>query len=118
MKLLVTKSTKNKVVTLELETIAFTKQETDMLEQLGEPVIAFEKMYGNNSIRFAKKIRSNFRVKVKFDANLDSNTDTTADHIEAFLDDIKEAIESAMEKLSDEYNRELIPTTQVFEIKY
>ena len=32
--------------------------------------------------------------------------------------DIKEAIESAMEKLSDEYNRELIPTTQVFEIKY
>ena len=100
MKLQVTKSTKNKVVTLELETIAFTK------------------MYGNNSIRFAKKIRSNFRVKVKFDANLDSNTDTTADHIEAFLDDIKEAIESAMEKLSDEYNRELIPTTQVFEIKY
>lgn len=118
MKLQVTKTTKNKIVTLELETIAFTQIELNMLEQLGEPVITFDKMYGNNSVKFSKKIRSNFRLKVKFDANLDSNTDITSDHIENFLDDIKEAIESAMEKLSDEYNRELVPSKEILDIKY
>lgn len=118
MKLKVRRSTKNKVVTLELETIDFTEKENDMLNQLGEPIIEIDKSYGNNSIKFAKKIRTGFKVKIKFDANLESDTDITANYIENFLELIQEELAKKMEVLADEYNEELIPKEQTFEIEY
>lgn len=118
MKLKVSRSTKNRIVTIALETTGFTDLENKMLDQLGEPVIAFNKPYGSNAINFSKKIRSNFRVKVKFDANLESDTDKTAEYIEQFLDELKEMMSDAMSKLEDEYNIELIPKSELIDIKY
>ena len=118
MKLSITKSTKNKVVTVTLETVEFCQKEHLMLDQIGEPIIEMDKMYGNNTVKFAKKIRSNFKVKVKFDGNLDEDTDVTADYISEFLEDIQEKLAEAMGKVSDEYNDFLTPTKQVIAIKY
>lgn len=118
MKLKVNRSTRNKVVTLELSTSCFTELENEMLDQLGEPIIEFDKVYGNNTVKFSKKIRSNFRVKVKFDANLESDTDITADYIEAFLDELKDKLSEAMFKVSDEYNPSLVPKEEDICIKY
>lgn len=118
MKLKVVRSTKNKIVTLELSTTCFTDLENQMLDQLGEPIIEFDKSYGNNNVKFSKKIRSNFRVKVKFDANLDSDTDITADYIDAFLSELEDKLSEAMFKISDEYNTSLIPKEEYICIKY
>lgn len=118
MKLKVSRTTKNKVVTLELSTSCFTDLENEMLDQLGEPIIAFDKVYGNNVIKFSKKIRSNFRAKVKFDANLEADTDITADYIEQFLDELQEKLSDAMSKVSDEYNTSLVPKEEYICIKY
>ena len=60
MRLKVTRTTKNKVITLELSTMCFTELENEMLEQLGEPIISIDRSYGQNPIKFAKKIKSNF----------------------------------------------------------
>lgn len=118
MKLKVSRSTKNKVVTLELSTSCFTDIENAMLDQLGEPVITFDKVYGNNAVKFSKKIRSNFRVRVKFDANLESDTDVTADYIDEFLDELQDKLSDAMSKVSDEYNTSLVPKEEFICIKY
>lgn len=118
MKLKVSRSTRNKVVTLELSTSCFTELENEMLDQLGEPIIEFNKSYGNNPVKFSKKIRSNFRAKVRFDANLDSDTDITADYIDEFLDELQDKLSDAMSKVSDEYNTSLIPKEEYICIKY
>ena len=118
MKLRVVRSTKNKIITLELSTFCFTELENEMLDQLGEPVISMDKSYGNNIVKFAKKIRSNFKVKVKFDANLESSTDRTAELVEQFLEEIQEKLEVAMSSISDEYNEELIPKEEIIQINY
>ena len=118
MKLRITRSTKNKVVTLEIATVEFTTKEHQMLDQIGEPVIDFNKLYGNNVIKFSKKIRSNFKVRVKFDANLESDTDTTADYIEAFIEDLKDMLSEAMEQVADQYSDFLIPAKQLINIEY
>lgn len=118
MKLRVRRATKNKVVTLELETMDFTERENSMLDQLGEPVIDIDQSYGNNPVKFSKKIRTGFKVKVKFDANLENNTEKTAEYIEQFLEFIQEKLANVMSNLSDEYNDELVPKDQTFEIVY
>lgn len=118
MRLKVTRTTKNKVITLELSTMCFTDLENEMLEQLGEPVIEIDRNYGNNPIKFSKKIKSNFKVKVKFDSNLDATTDITANLVEEFLEDIQTKLEDAMAKLVDDYNEDLVPQEQIIDIKY
>lgn len=118
MKLRVRRATKNKVVTLELETIDFTEKENSMLDQLGEPIIDVDQTYGNNAVKFSKKIRTGFKVKIRFDANLENNTEMTAQYIEQFIEYIQEELAVAMSKLSDEYNDELVPKDQTFEINY
>ena len=67
MRLKVTRTTKNKVITLELATMCFTELENEMLEQLGEPIISIDKNYGQNPVKFAKKIKSNSFIFVKED---------------------------------------------------
>lgn len=104
MNLHVTKATKNRVVTILLETTDFSEVENNMLDQLGEPIIAFEKTYGNNIVKFEKKMRTNFNVRVKFDATLETSTDQTAEYIDKFLEDIQELLTNKMEDLIDQYN--------------
>lgn len=118
MRLKVARTTRNKMVTLELSTTCFTELENEMLDQLGEPIIEFNKSYGNNPIKFSKKIRSNFRVKAKFDANLENDTDITADYIEEFLDELQDRLSDAMAKVSDEYNTSLMTKEEYLDIKY
>lgn len=118
MRLKVTRTTKNKVITLELNTQCFTALENEMLEQLGEPIIEIDKNYGSNPVRFSKKIKSNFKVKVKFDSNLDANTDITADLVEEFLEDLQTKLEDAMSKLADDYNEDLVSQEQLIDIIY
>lgn len=118
MKLKLTKTTRNKVVTLELETQCFTQTENEMLDQLGEPKIEFDKSYGNHIVKFSKKIRSNFKVRVKFDGNLDSTTDITAGYVESFLEELQTKLADEMSNLLNEYNVELAPAEKVIEIKY
>lgn len=118
MKLRVKRSTKNKKTTLFLETIEFSERENNMLNELGEPVINVDKTYGNNSIKFEKKIRNGFKVRLKFDANLENDADQTAAYIEEFLEFIQEELSDRMSLLSDDYNEEFIPKDQSFEITY
>lgn len=118
MRLKVTRTTKNKVITLELNTMCFTELENEMLEQLGEPVISIDKNYGQNPVKFSKKIKSNFKVKVKFDSNLDPTTDITANFVEEFLEDLQTKLEEAMSKLVDDYNEDLVPKETIIDIKY
>ena len=118
MKLKVVRNTRNKIVTLEIYTTCFTDLENEMLDQLGEPIIEFDKVYGNNNIKFSKKIRSNFRVKVKFDANLEADTEITAGYIESFLDELQDKLSEEMTKKSDEYNTSLIPKEEYICIRY
>lgn len=118
MKLRIKKSTKNKVVTIELETFFFTDQETRMIQQLGEPIIEIDKTYGSNPVKFSKRVMTGFKAKAKFDASLESDTDVTAGYIEQFLEDVQTQIEAKMYKLSDEYNDELVPSETTVDINY
>ena len=118
MKLRIKKFTKNKMVTIELETFFFSDQEKRMLEQLGEPIIEMDKTYGSNPVKFKKKIMTGFKAKARFDASLESDTDVTAGYIEQFLEDVQNQMEMKMEKLADEYNTELIPSETCVDIKY
>ena len=118
MKLAITKSTKNRVISLELETVEFSATENDMLDQMGEPEIVFEQDYGNTSVKFNKKIRSNFKVRVKFDVNLESDPMKTAEYIDEFQDDIVNALQDALTKVKDSYLTDFKPIKKTIEIKY
>lgn len=118
MKLKVIKSTKNKIITVELETIDFSESEMQMLDQLGEPIIDMEKNYGGNTVKFSKRIRTGFKVKVRFDATLEQDTYITTGYIEKFLEAVQDQIELKMGQLLDQYNIELIPSETILDIKY
>lgn len=112
------KETKNKIVTITLTTEQFTDKENQMLDQLGEPIISINKSYGANGINFSKKIRTGFKVKVRFDINLDKDTDKTAEYIESFLTDVKDQLSQKMYELEDSYNEELKPSCKTDKIDY
>lgn len=118
MKLSVRRFTKNKMVTIELSTTDFSEKENSMLDQLGEPVIEIDKNYGQNPIKFSKKIRTGFKVKVRFDANLEENTDVTATYIESFIEFLQDEMSLAMSQLEFDYTEELIPQEVMIEIEY
>lgn len=118
MKLNVKKTTRNKVVTIELYTFDFTEKENAMLDQLDEPVIEFEKTYGANVIKFTKRIRTGFKVRVKFDATLNNDIIDTADYVTDFLNEVREMLEDSMANLKMEFNDELKSSEDVYEIKY
>lgn len=118
MKLKVVRTIKNKIIRLDINTQCFTETESEMLEQLGEPIINFEKSYGNNVIKFSKKIKSNFKVTVKFDASLEDDMDKTAEYVMDFVDDLEEMLSEAMAELNDEYILDVIPKEDIREIKY
>jgi hypothetical protein len=106
------------MVTLELETIGFTLDENTMLDQLGEPRIEMDKCYGSNSIKFCKKIRSGFKVRVRFDASLESDVSITAGYIDQFLDEVQTQLEDKMFNLSNEFSEDLVTSEETKFIKY
>lgn len=86
---------KNEVITLELETASFTRKENVALDKIGDPVIQFEKMYmGKHPVSINKKLRSSFKVRIKFDGKEDLASATASAN--EFLEDIKAVLESAM----------------------
>lgn len=118
MDLKVKKVTKNKVVAIELSTFNFTQLENKMLDELGEPFIEFNKSYGSNAINFKKRIRTGFKVKVKFDASLETDTDKTAEYISDFLEELKDKLSDAMFEVEGQYNDDLKTCEEVTHIKY
>lgn len=104
MRLKYEKTIKNNVITLVLETADFDKKENQALDMFGEPEIVFEKQYpGNHNVAFAKKLRSNFRVKVKFDGSED--IESAAEAANTFLEELEELLQTeiseTIDKLSD-----------------
>lgn len=104
MRLKYEKTVKNNIITLTLETFDFDKKENTALDQFGEPEISFEKQYlGKYNVAFTKKLRSNFRVKVKFNGTDD--IETAAEAANLFLEELEELLQETIseyvDKLSD-----------------
>lgn len=96
MQLKITTEVKRSIIVVELETINFCKHENDLLDQFGEPEFIFEKTYipGNYVVSIHKKIRSNFKIRVKFDGSKDDQAmidATTA--VNQFIEEVQEAID-------------------------
>lgn len=100
MKLKYNKYIIRKVIVIELETTNFSSTEDKLFEEYGEPVINFEKVYySNHPIQIAnKKIKSGFKLKIKFDGTQDMVT--AADAANEFFQEIKELLEIEMSDLS------------------
>mgnify|MGYP000374151216 CR=1 FL=1 len=100
MQLKYKKSIQKKVIVVELETINFTPQENKLLDELGEPVISFEKVYPPNfAVQFEKKIRTGFKVKVKFDGT--ENLQAAAEAANLFFEEIQDRLAEEMYILAD-----------------
>lgn len=95
---------RNKVVNMIIETGEFTEDENDILNQVGEPIIIMDKMYGANPIKFEKKVRSGFRISVKFDGNLSESMDDVMDLIQQFKLDLAGSIEEEMNQAALSYS--------------
>lgn len=100
MQLRINTSIRKSVIVVELETINFCGIENKMLDQFGEPVFHLEKMYQQDyPVSIHKKIRSNFKVKVRFDGTNDIDKATLAAN--EFIDEVKEQVPVLMEEFMD-----------------
>lgn len=103
MKLRVLKNISKRIITLEIETTGFTHEENKMLDILGEPVIKFEKVYGDNlAVSIERRIRTGFKTKIKFDGTDDIVAADAAS--DKFLEDLPEQIAKTMDKLKMIYD--------------
>lgn len=111
---------RNRIITIELETVNFTQKENMALERFGEPVIKFEKVYeGNFPVKFEKKAKTGFKLRVKFDGTEDLRGATNAAN--QFLEDIKEVLENEMAALMDKFadhESEFTPSKGYIDISY
>jgi hypothetical protein len=103
-------------IVVEIETDAFTSRETMALDMLGEPLLEFQKTYnGDFTVSISKKIRTEFKVKVRFDGTKDFEAANNA--AMEFLEDIQEALHKSMDDLMDRYlDQEFPPKTGSFKI--
>lgn len=100
MQLKYNKQIKNKVITIELETADFTREEETAMERFGEPVVKFEKVYpGGFPINIEKKLKTGFKVRVKFDGTEDLLKATEAAN--TFFEDIQEHLREELTLLMD-----------------
>jgi hypothetical protein len=100
MQLKYNKIIKKNVITIELETANFTPQEAKMLDEFGEPLITFSKIYYTKyTVQFEKKIRTGFKVKIKFDGTTDIQGAANAANV--FFEEIQEVLGNAMADLAD-----------------
>lgn len=88
------KDIKKRVVFIEIETTGFTSKENKALDLFGEPDIVLEKNYGGFPVSINKRIRSGFKVKVKFDGTKD--IEAAIDAANNFYEEIQEKLETAM----------------------
>ena len=95
MQLKITTDIRKSIISVELETINFCKEENLLLDQFGEPEFIFEKVYpGDYSVSIHKKIRSNFKVRLKFDGSKDAETMKKAtEAVNSFIEEIQEKID-------------------------
>lgn len=100
MQLKINTSIKKSIITVELETINFCGVENKMLDQFGEPIFHLEKMYQEDfAVSIKKKIRSNFKVKVRFDGTKDIDKASIAAN--EFIEEVKELVPVLMEDFMD-----------------
>jgi hypothetical protein len=100
MQLKYDKQIKNKVISIYLETINFSVDEIAAIDNLGDPIVNFNKNYdGGFVIVIAKKLRSGFKFTQKFDGTADLAKAILA--AETFYDDIKEKLVLVMSELID-----------------
>jgi hypothetical protein len=100
MQLKYDKQIKNQIITIELETTNFTIRENAALERFGEPVVSFEKVYdGDFPVSFNKKIKTGFKVRVKFDGT--QNLQAATDAANLFFDEIQEVLRNELSLLND-----------------
>lgn len=101
---------RSKVVNMLVETGDFTDEENEVLNQVGEPIIKIDKMYDSNSVKIEKKVRSGFRVSLKFDGNLSETMDDVMVLIGEFKADLElivtEAMGEAALSFSEQLNKE------------
>jgi hypothetical protein len=101
MQLKIIKSIRRRIITLELSTIGFTPSENKMLDELGEPVVSFEKVYGTNAVQISKRIRTGFKIRLKFDGTEDIESTSIA--CSEFIEAIKAHLADMMISLQEDY---------------
>ena len=106
MQLLINTNIRRSIITIELETINFTKKENELLDQFGEYVFDFEKVYRNDfAVSIHKKVRSNFKLRIKFDGSKNEETMKKATlAANEFIEEIQEALDEGYEEWL--YNKE------------
>lgn len=113
-------SVKNRIITVELETTHFTQKEVNALEKFGEPLIAIEKVYRQSfPVKVEKRIRTGFKIKVKFDGTEDMQEAVEAAN--AFIEDVTELLTESMSELIDqldELGSEFQAKKGLIDIKY
>lgn len=120
MQLKYNNTVKNKIITIELETTNFTKRENLALERFGEPIVKFEKEYnGGFPVSFEKRIKTGFKVRVKFDGT--NNLQAATNAANQFFEDIQEKLREEMEVLMDKlhsFEVEFKPASGLLDIDY
>lgn len=104
MQLKIKKEMRKSMIYVDLETVNFCAEENKLLDQFGEPVITLKKMYGKFPVSIEKKIRSNFKVRVKFDG--EGCIEEAVEHVTEFIDEIKALVIDTMNEFV--YEKELI----------
>jgi hypothetical protein len=98
------KTINNYVIWIELESAEFSTDEELAMQELGEPVINYNKKYTTREfpVVFDRKLKTGFKVRVGFDGN----DGALADAIEAanlFMAELKTDITALMKTLMDDY---------------
>lgn len=94
----------NRVIYMDLETANFSRKEDDALKKFGEPVIKFEKVYnGGHSISIERRIKTGFKIRVKFDGSEDMAMAVEAanNFFEDLTDELTLSMQALMEKLEN-----------------
>lgn len=100
MQLKYNKTIRNQVITVELETCNFTPKENQLIEQYGEPVIKFEKLYeGRFPVEFERRLKNGFKVRAKFNGAQDIELAGKA--ATDFFEDIQLILREELLKLED-----------------
>jgi hypothetical protein len=105
MQLRYNKTIRKNIVTVDLEAVNFTKRELEAFQRFGEPTISVEKLYPIEDdnptfpVKFSKRLRSSFRIRVKFDGTHDIEGALVA--AESFYEDVVVMIEDALYEVTD-----------------
>jgi hypothetical protein len=91
---------KNKIITISLESTSFTPDELMYIDDLGDPVVSFDKIYDTNFVvKFDKRLKSGFKLIQRFDGT--ANVAEAAAAANQFLEDIETEVGKIMADLRD-----------------